>query len=100
MAVFWHWRWLAACLGERSGRACRKKLMRLAQPDTNPGAYVVDVTCIRCGRRRRLAAMRADLDGPVCAYFCDPGCRPATAAEAIQTYAQAGYTVRGGRWQR
>ena len=74
--------------------------MRLAQPDTNPGAYVVDTTCIRCGRRRRLAAMRADLDGPACAYFCDPGCLPVTAAEAIEIYAQAGYSVRGGRWQR
>ena len=74
--------------------------MRLAQPDTNPVAYVVDVTCIRCGRRRRQAAMRADLHGPACAHFCDPGCLPATAAEAIEIYAQAGYTAPVGRWRR
>jgi hypothetical protein len=88
--------------GVARGAAARagRRLMRLGQPDTNPGAYVVDFTCIRCGKRRRRAAMRADLDGPAFAYFCDPGCLPATPAEAIEIYAHAGCTAPGGRWKR
>lgn len=45
--------------------------------DTNPGAYVVMVKCLTCGKIRVLADMLIDTEGPAFrAYYCDPECRP------------------------
>jgi hypothetical protein len=73
--------------------------MRL-KVDTNAGAYAVTVSCIRCGTRRLLRDVAADLDGPSFrAYFCAdgdafnahvPDCRPVSQADADDVYARAG----------
>lgn len=72
--------------------------MRLADKDTNPGAYAVRVKCLRCHSTRQLAHMRADLDGPpFFAYFCDPHCVPVTSVDAEQVYYLAGWQRIGRR---
>ena len=46
--------------------------MRFVQ-DTSVAAYAVSVQCLKCGRMVRLAAAKADLDGPAFrAYYCTP----------------------------
>ena len=70
--------------------------MQLAERDQSAGGCAVDVHCIRCHARKRLADVRPDLDGPAYhAYFCDPGCVPVTAVDAAQVYFTQGWQMVG-----
>ena len=72
--------------------------MRLAERDTSPGAYAVTVTCIHCGRRRRLADVIADLDGPpFYAYHCFE--HPPTETGAAADYAREGWQQTPTGWK-
>lgn len=68
--------------------------------DRNPGAFAVDVRCIRCGRVRRLSETTQDREGPsFAAYFCEP-CTPTSDEDAASVYEAAGYALTREGWRR